>query len=137
MKYNCNKLQLGKIFSSLPAGQFPPNGKLKGSILVNGLQNQRIWNGKKIKYTGGTAPNDRGTLTNILLERYKMFDADIYRSNAPIDKKEAIVLNYKKDPIVYFIVDYIREVQPNLYLGIMTFRPFTKIPVLYFTLEKV
>lgn len=137
LKYNCNVKQLRRIFSNLSAGPFPPNGKLKGSILVDGLQNQNIWNGKKIKYHGGIRPHDHGTLTNILFRTYQMFDAKIYRTKAPIDGKEAITLNYKGDPFVFFIVDYIREVQENVYLGIMTIRPFGKIPVLYFLLEKV
>lgn len=105
--------------------------------MLNGLQDQNIWNGKKIKYRGGNAPHDRGTLTNIIFSRYEMFDADIYRTKAPIDGKEAFALNYKRDIFVFFIIDYIREIQTNLYLGIMTFRPFEKFPVLYFSLEKV
>lgn len=137
LKYNCNKKQLKSIFSNLTAGRFPPNGQLRGSILVNGLQDQNIWNGKNVKHRGGNPPHDRGTLTNVFFRRFEAFNADIYRTKAPLDGKEAIALNYKADPIVFFIVDYIREVQVNLYLGIMTFRPFEKIPVLYFLLEKV
>ncbi|XP_037043424.1 uncharacterized protein LOC119079542 [Bradysia coprophila] len=138
LKYNCNRKQLRKIFSHLSAGAFPPNGKLEGTILMNGLRNQSMWNGKKIKYVGGVAPHDHGTLVNVLFNnRYEMFRANIHRTIAPIDGKESFVLNYKHTPMVFYIVDYLREVQQNVYLGIMTIRPFKKIPVLYFLLEKV
>lgn len=137
LKYNCSRKQLKHTFSNLTAGTFPPSGKLEGTILIDGLQKQSFWNGKKIKYVGGVAPHDHGTLVNILFNRYEMCNADIYRTIAPIDGKESFVLNYKRTPLVFFIVDYMREVQENVYLGVMTIRPFSKIPVLYFLLEKV
>lgn len=137
LKYYCNTKQLKRIFSNLTAGTFPPNGQLKGSILLDGLQDQNIWNGKNMKRRGGNVPHDRGTLTNMIFSKSEMFDADIYRTKAPIDGKQAFALNYKRDKFVFFIVDYIREIQTNLYLGIMTLRPFHKSPVLYFLLEKI
>lgn len=133
LKYNCNEKQLGRLFSNLTAGAFPPNGKLlRGAVLVDGLQNQNIWNGKKIRYG---ASNDRGTLTNTLFGRFEKFRADIYRTKAPIDGKPAFALNYKIDTCAFLVVDYLREVQPNLYLGFMTIRPKLKFPVVYFLLE--
>lgn len=108
---------------------------MNGTVLIEGFQDQSFWYGKKIKSRGGYAPHDRGTLTNILFKRYEMFNAEVYRTNAPVDGKEAFALNYRRDPLVYYIIDYIREVQENLYLGIMTIRPYKKIPVLYFLLQ--
>lgn len=137
MKYNCNPKQLKGIFSNLTAGTFPPNGNLKGTILLAGLQNQNIWNGKKIRSGGGIRPNDRGTLTNLIAKQYELFNADIYRKICPIDGKEAFALDYKKDPLAFFVVDYIREVQTNFYLGVATIRPFENVALVYFLLEKV
>lgn len=96
-----------------------------------------FWDGKNVFYTGGTPPNDRGNATNNFFGRIVKFYATIYRTNAPIDSKEVFAIDYKRDFFVFFIMDYVREVQRNLYLGITTLQKFEKKPFLYFLLEKV
>lgn len=110
---------------------------MKGTILINGLQDQPYWNGKILRYTGGTEPNERASLINVFFQEYRLFIADVHRTIAPIDNKPAYIGNYESDMFAYMIADYIREVQENLYLGIMTIRPFTRVPALFFTLEKL
>ncbi|KAJ6628677.1 hypothetical protein Bhyg_16106, partial [Pseudolycoriella hygida] len=74
-KYNCQPMELLKIFSNLSAGRFPPNGFLNGTILLRGLESQNIWNGKRISFRSGVRPDDRGALSNRILNSYDMFNA--------------------------------------------------------------
>lgn len=94
-----------------------------------------IWNGKTIAYLGGTPPNDHGTVINTVNKQFDLFKGTVYRHMAPFDGKEAFVLDYRYDTLVPFMVDYIREVQRNLYLGIATIRTFGKYPLVFFLLE--
>lgn len=141
LRNNCNRKQLQSIFSNLTAGTFP-NGRLKGYVLLDpGVQRlfvpamQKIWNGKNIYHTRGTPPYDLGTVTNTILGRFDWFKASIYRTKAPFDGKEAFAIDYKNDLFVFFLIDYLRKVQNNLYLGIATFRRFERNPILFFLLE--
>lgn len=66
-----------------------------------------------------------------------MFNAEIYRAIAPVDGNEAYAINYRNDPLVPFVIDYIREVQEDVYLGIVTMRASKyKTPLMYFLLQK-
>lgn len=141
MRNNCNSEELLNIFTNLSAGPFPPEGALKGYVLecfgrpCHWIDN--IWDGKNIVYLGGTPPNDHGTANNNFFGRIVKFDATIYRTNAPIDGKEVLAIDYKRDVSVFFVIDYIREVQTNLYLGITALQIAQRKPFLYFLLEKV
>lgn len=142
LRNNCNSKELRQIFSKLTAGsQFPPSGKFKGYVLPcpRNLCGwiEAVWNGKNIKFTGGSIPNDHGTVTNTIFGIFNWFKASIYRTNAPIDGKEAFAIDYKHDIFTFFIIDYIRRVQKNVYLGIATVRRFERNIVLFFLLEAI
>lgn len=135
MRKNCNTKQLQRIFTNLKAGTFPPNGKLKGYVLQREVL-EKLWYGKTITYMGGKPPNDHGLVINTMYNKIDFFRATIYRTKAPIDGKEAFAIDYKNDLLAHLIIDYIRKVQNNLYLGIATLRPFERYPILFFLLEK-
>lgn len=145
LKNNCNNNELLSIFLNLKAGPFPPNSKFKGHILacpagpcsVFEAMIESVWSGKNIVHTGGFPPYDHGYVTNNILEHIPMFKASMYRTIAPIDGKEAFAIDYVNDFFLFILMDYVRKVQRNLYLGMVTFRPFFKHPVLYFILEIV
>lgn len=88
-------------------------------------------------FSGGNSPNDHGYVTNNILGTFNMFKAPYYRTIAPIDGKDALAIDYVNDFFLFILMDYVRIVQRNLYLGIVTFRPFFKTPVVYFILEIV
>lgn len=144
-KNNCNNKELLSIFLNLNSGPFPPNSKFKGHIIACpggpcGMLEamiESVWSGKNIIHTGGRSPNDYGTVTNNMLGILKMFTAAMYRTNAPIDGREAFAIDYQSDPFLFLLMDYVRKVQRNLYLGIVTFRPFINHPVMFFLLEIV
>lgn len=141
MRNNCDSRELLHIFTNLTAGPFPPEGSLKGYLLecfgrpCGWIDN--IWDGKNVVYLGGSAPNDHGRANNNFFNRIVKFEATIYRTNAPIDGKEAFAIDYKGDTYVFFIMDHVREVQRNLYLGITSLQAMQRKPFLYFLLEKV
>lgn len=132
------------LYHALPAGRFPATHKpLKGHVLLcpgGGCAlfeqiAQQVWNGKGfIQYVYG-APNERGVVYNRILHTMELFHADIFRTLAPIDNRPSFLIDYQRDPFTFFINDYIRQVSPNLYLGIMTIRWAPRVPVLFFMLE--
>lgn len=145
LKTNCNNDELLSIFLNSNAGAFPPNSRFKGHILacpggpcgVLEAMIESVWSGKNVIYKGGRAPNDHGIVTNNMLGTISMFEAAIYRTIAPIDGKEAFAIDYVNDFFLFFLMDYVRKVQHNLYLGIVTMRPFFKHPIVFFILEIV
>ncbi|KAJ6640532.1 hypothetical protein Bhyg_05461 [Pseudolycoriella hygida] len=142
-KTNCNNKELLNMFSNLKAGSFPPNSRFKGHILACpsgpcGMLEamiESVWSGKTVKYKGGFPPNDHGVVKNNMLGRFSMFEASIYRTIAPIDGKESFAIDYVNDFFLFFLMDFVRKVQKNLYLGIATLRPFFKHPIMFFILE--
>lgn len=145
LKTNCNNKELLNIFLNSNAGTFPPNSKFKGHIIACpsgpcGMLEAMIesfWSGKNVVYTGGKAPRDHGLVTNNIFGAFNMFKAPFYRTTAPIDGREALAIDYVDDFLLFFLMDYVRKVQHNLYLGIVTLRPFFKTPILFFILEVV
>ncbi|XP_037050949.1 uncharacterized protein LOC119084900 [Bradysia coprophila] len=145
LKYICNNDELRNIFLNSKAGPFPPNSKFKGHILAcpSGacdlleLMIESLWSGKNVVSSGGSWPNDHGFVTNNMLGTFDMFKAPFYRTIAPIDGKEAMAIDYANDLFLFILMDYVRKVQNNLFLGIVTFRPFFKTPIMYFLLEIV
>lgn len=142
LKFNCNRDELLRIFLRLKAGSFPPNSKFKGHILAcpsgacDLFENmiESLWSGKNVVQSW---PNDRGFMTNNILGVFDLFKAPFYRTIAPIDGKEALAIDYVNDFFLFILMDYVRQVQNNLYLGIVTMRPFFKVPFVYFILEIV
>lgn len=145
LKTTCNNDDLLNIFLNSKAGAFPPNGKFKGHILACtsgpcGLLEGMIesfWSGKSVVFSNGYGPKDRGFVTNNIFGSFDMFKAPFYRTIAPIDGREALAIDYVNDFFLFILMDYVRKVQKNLYLGIVTFRPFFKNPILFFILEVV
>lgn len=132
LRKNCNDAELWKIFTNLKAGKFPI-GRYKGYVLHQ-EETYSFWNSKTITYVGGRRPNEHGTLINTINKKYKMLRASVYRHTAPIDGKQSIVIDYEQDILIPFMIDYVREVQRNLYLGISTLRPFVKDIFTFFIL---
>lgn len=54
-----------------------------------------------------------------------------------MDGKEAFEIDYRGDVLSFLMVDYLRNVQKNVYLGYFAFRASDKIPIGYFLLESV
>lgn len=122
LRKNCNNAELWNIFTNLKAGTFPI-GTYKGYV-IHQEETYSFWNSKTITYVGGTPPNEHGTLINTIFKNVLIFRATVYRHRAPIDGKESIFLDYQHDILLSFMLDYVREVQRNVYLGISTVRPF-------------
>ncbi len=145
LKNYCNNDELLSIFLNSKAGSFPPNSKFRGHILAcpTGACDlleamiESMWSGKNVVHARGSWPNDHGFVTNNMLGGFDMFKAPFYRTIAPIDGKEAMAVDYVNDFFLFALMDYVRKVQHNLYLGMVTFRPFFKVPVVYFILEIV
>lgn len=74
-------------------------------------------------------------MTNTFLGLFEFLRASIYRTIAPIDGKEAFAVDYKNEIFAFFMIDFLRKVQHNLYLGFVAIRGFEKIPIAYFLLE--
>lgn len=144
LKHNCNRDDLQNVFLSLKAAPFPPNTKFRGHLVacpsgpcdVFEAMIESLWGGKNVVYAKGSWPNDHGFITNNMLGGLDMFKAPFYRTVAPIDGKEALAIDYVNDILLFGLMDYVRKVQDNLYLGIVVVRPFFKIPFVYFILEK-
>lgn len=93
-----------------------------------------VWHGKNFFYPKNGAA--RGIVTNRVLHGFEALKAEIFPSVAPMDGKRAYEIDYSEDIASFLMVDYLRTVQPNLYLGYFTARPFDAIPIGYFMLER-
>lgn len=91
-----------------------------------------VWHGKTFDYSKGGA---RGVVTNNVVHVFELLRASIFPSSAPMDGRPAFEIDYRGDALSFLFVDYLRNVQPNLYLGYFAFRAFNKIPIGYFLLE--
>lgn len=115
--------QLDDLFSASSSGSIP-NGEARGTAII----------------APGTAySHEIAELVNIFAWQGKVFDAEhnvlrnritpfginaivaeVYKDASWFDKKECIVLDYSKTSLVAkHIRDEIREIAPNLYLGIV------------------
>lgn len=145
LKTNCNNKELLSIFLNSRAGSFPPNGQFKGHLIacqtipcrMLEATIESVWSGKNVVQSSGYPPNDHGFMTNNMLGTFNMFKAPFYRTIAPIDGKEALAIDYVNDFFLFMLMDYVRKIQHNVYLGIVTLRPFFKTPVFFFVLEIV
>ncbi|KAJ6637449.1 hypothetical protein Bhyg_10179 [Pseudolycoriella hygida] len=72
-----------------------------------------------------------------ILQRFVFLRSKIFRTNAPFDGKDVFEIEYRGNIFTYYIVDYIRKVQDDLYLGVATLRQVEKQPIVFFMLEKV
>lgn len=109
---------------------------MKGhSILGSDALIETIWNGKNFYYSRGTVYS--GTVTNTFLQKFEFLTASVYRTIAPLDGKEVFAIDYKNDAFAVLMVDFLRQVQDNLYLGVIVFRGMETFPLGYFFLEIV
>jgi len=115
--------ELDQLFGSSPAGDIP-NGEAQGTaIIAQGtvfskeiaeIINLFGWKGK-------TFDAAHGTLTNrILAFGLNAIVAQVYKADSWFDGKECIVLDYSKTSLVAErIRDEIRQIGPNMYLGLV------------------
>ncbi len=118
-----SQADLDDLFLRSPAGP-TPEGEADGTVLfdpgspiediVARVAHQLFWKGKMFD------PKN-GELRNLVLPAgIPAVAAQVYRAPSWIDGKECIVLDYSKTSIVaHSIRDEIREVAPNLYLGVV------------------
>jgi hypothetical protein len=117
-----SRQELLNLFRSSPAGPIP-NGRARGvAIVAPGTQFGKLiaeaidcvgWQGK-------TFYAARGALVNSITPfRIDAIAAKVYRASSLLDGKECIVLDYSRtSTLARWIRDEIRNVAPNLYLGI-------------------
>ena len=87
-----------------------------------------VWQGKMFYPEQGTLIN-RGTPFHLSIEK-----ADVYREKSWLDDKPAIIVDYTNTALVSrWIRDEIREVAPNLYLG-LAYQRHSRKKILYFLL---
>jgi hypothetical protein len=118
-----NQSELDSLFRNSPAGPIP-NGEADGiaivapdfeiSELCAKVINLLVWKGKVFDAASGQLRNRVSPLG------IKAVIADVYRGASWFDGKECIVLDYSKTSLIaHWVRDEIREVSPNLYLGIV------------------
>ena len=71
------------------------------------------WRGKVFDADGTALRNRIGPLGLLAIR------AEVRYGNSLLDGRRAIVLDYSRDPLAFFIRDEMREVAPHLYLGIV------------------
>jgi hypothetical protein len=115
--------ELDDLFRRSPAGDIP-NGTAQGTAIiapgtafskdVAEIVNIFAWQGK-------TFDAAHGTLTNrISVLGVNAIVAEVYKADSWFDQKECIVLDYSKTSLLAkHIRDEIREVSPNVYLGLV------------------
>lgn len=109
-------------------------GRLRGYTIVGpDALVELAWSGKNFYYANGAAHG--GTVTNTFLGIFEFLRASIYRTIAPIDGREAFAIDYRNEIFAFVMIDFLRQVQDNLYLGFVSIRGFERIPVGYFLLE--
>lgn len=115
--------QLDALFASSPPGPIP-NGKANGTAIIAPgttysadiarFVNVFAWQGKVFDAAHGTLVN------RITAFGFDAIIASVYVAPSWFDEKPCIVLDYSKTSVVaHWIRDEIREVAPNLYLGIV------------------
>jgi hypothetical protein len=114
--------ELDDLFRASPAGPIPKgvgNGEaivLPGTPLAGALASTLglLWRGKVF------FPKRKDLLNRILPFGLRAVRARVYRQDSWFDHRETIVLDYSKTSVLaHYIRDEIREVAPNLYLGIV------------------
>ncbi len=115
--------QLDALFTSSPPGTIP-NGQARGTAIIAPgttysaeiarFVNVFAWQGKVFDAA-------RGTLVNRITPfGVDAIIADVYVAPSWLDNKPCIVLDYSKtSTVAHWIRDEIREVGPNLYLGVV------------------
>lgn len=114
--------ELDDLFRASPPGPIPKgvgNGEaivLPGTPLAGALATTLglLWRGKVF------FPKGKDLLNRILPFGVRAIRAEVYLQESWFDRREAIILDYSKTSVfAHYIRDEIREVAPNLYLGIV------------------
>jgi hypothetical protein len=115
--------ELDDLFRRSPAGDIP-NGAAQGTAIiapgtafskdVAEIVNIFAWQGKSFDAAHGTLTNRISVLgVNAIV-------AEVYKADSWFDQKGCIVLDYSKTSLLAkHIRDEIREVSPNVYLGLV------------------
>ena len=131
-----NQAQLDDLFVKSPAGPIPA-GEADGTVLFDPgspiedvaarVAHYLFWKGKVFDPASGELRN------RILPMGIPAIAARVYTAPSWVDGKECIVLDYSKTSIVaHWVRDEIREVAPNLYLGLVFWE---RRRILNFTLD--
>lgn len=118
-----SQAQLDELFRNSPAGNIP-SGEGEGTVIIDpGTTLADIaakfahifaWQGKVFDPATGQLCN------KILPPGIKAITANVYKDKSWFDERECIVIDYSKTSLVaHWIRDEIREVAPDLYLGIV------------------
>jgi hypothetical protein len=117
------KGRLDSLFSASPAGDIP-NGEAQGTAIlapgtvfspeIASVINIFAWQGKTFDAAHGTLTNRISALgVNAIV-------AEVYKGPSLFDQKDCIILDYSKTSLVAkHVRDEIREVSPNVYLGLV------------------
>jgi hypothetical protein len=130
-----SQAQLDKLFYNSPAGALPC-GEGEGMYILNPgtkfapitakFVHFFVWQGKIFD------PETRTLRNKISPFRIEAIVAEVYRDISWFDGKESIALDYSRTSLIQrWIRDEIREITPNLYLGIVYWK---KNRLLYFAL---
>ncbi|XP_037036356.1 uncharacterized protein LOC119074359 [Bradysia coprophila] len=136
LRFHCSQKQLQRIFLNLTPRSLP-SGSLRGYTILGHEKHHDgliglVWHGKTFNYPNG---GGRGVVTNNVVHVFELLRASIFPSIAPMDGRKAFEIDYRGDILSFLMVDYLRNVHPNLYLGYFAFRAFNKVPIGYFLLE--
>ncbi len=115
--------ELDDLFRRSPAGDIP-NGAAQGTAIITPgtalskdvaeIVNIFAWQGKTFDAAHGTLAN------RILVLGVNAIVAEVYKADSWFDQKECIVLDYSKTSLLAkHVRDEIREVSPNVYLGLV------------------
>jgi hypothetical protein len=118
-----SQTQLDALFRDSPAGPIP-DGEADGTAIIAidaeiselaaKVINLLVWKGKVFDARQGNLRNMVSPLG------IKAVIAEVYRGESWFDGKECIVLDYSKTSLVaHWVRDEIREISPDLYLGIV------------------
>ena len=118
-----SQIQLDELFCNSPAGNIP-RGEGEGTAIIDPdtelselaakLIHLFVWQGKVFDPETGELRN------KILPVGLQAIVARVYKDKSWFDGRESIILDYSQTSLVaHWIRDEIREVAPNLYLGIV------------------
>ena len=124
--------ELDQLFAAAPAGNLPTGlGRGTALILTNTFMSRFLSGWARLgAWKGKQFANDGASLRNLISPfGIKAIKAAVYVGPSRIDDRPCVVLDYSQTSFVARpIRDEIREVAPNLYLG-MVFLGQRKLPV--------
>lgn len=114
---------LKELFISSPAGEIP-DGETNGTAIIPTgtimtteialLINVFAWQGKIFD------PKDGCLRNRILPFGLSAIIAQVYKGNSLLDNKECIIIDYSKTSLIaHWVRDEIRQIDTNLYLGVV------------------